>query len=75
MRGLGCLCADLRGTGPGPGLCRVWPLRVLVAVMVLWAFVWMSPQGYYADYRVVFDDLPPRWVMPEAPSWRDMWGL
>lgn len=57
-------------------LCRgrAWPLRLLIAVVVLWVFVWVSPQGYYAYYRMIFDDLPPRWVIPEIPSLWDMWG-
>lgn len=57
-------------------LCRVraWPLCVLIAVVVLWGFVWISPQGYYAYYRLIFEGLPPRWVIPQMPSVADMWG-
>ncbi len=53
---------------------RVWAVRVVVAVLVFWAFVWMSPQAYYAYYRVIFEDLPPRWVIPQAPSVAELWG-
>lgn len=53
---------------------RDWPLRILIAVGVFWAFVWASPQGYYAYYRMIFDDLPPRWVIPRFPSLWDMVG-
>lgn len=58
------------------GLCRgrVWPLRLLIVAVVFWGFVWMSPQGYYAYYLVIFDDLPPRLVIPAVPSVWDMIG-
>lgn len=58
-------------------LCRgrSWPWRVLIAVVVFWGFVWVSPQGYYAYYRMIFDDLPPLLVIPMIPSPWDIIGL
>ena len=53
---------------------RVWPMRVVIALLVVWVFVWVSPQGYYAYYRMIFEDLPPRLVIPEVPTPWDMIG-
>ncbi len=52
----------------------IWPLRIVVALVVTWGFVWVSPQGYYAYYRMIFDDLPAQWVIPDFPTVGDMWG-
>jgi len=52
----------------------VWPFRLVVAVAVFWGFVWVSPQGCYAYYLLLFDDLTARWVIREVPSPAEMWG-
>lgn len=53
---------------------RAWPVRILIALAVLWLFVWVSPQGYYAYYRLIFEDLPLQWVIPRIPTPIDMAG-
>ncbi|WP_108879706.1 hypothetical protein [Anderseniella sp. Alg231-50] len=51
--------------------CRLaWLLRLLLAPVYLWVFVWLSPQVFYLYYMALFDHLPPRNVaqMPPQPS-------
>ncbi|WP_308917450.1 hypothetical protein [Jannaschia sp. LMIT008] len=44
------------------------PWRVLAAVLAFWLFAWLSPQGHYAYYRIVLDDLPAQWVIGAPPG-------
>ena len=37
--------------------------RVLGALVMFWAFVWLSPQVYYMYYRLLIPDLPLQWVI------------
>lgn len=54
--------------------------RTGVARFIIWAavylgFVWISPQGYYAYYRIIFDDLPAQWVIGNPPAARELLEL
>ncbi|GFE64702.1 hypothetical protein [Litoreibacter roseus] len=40
----------------------------LLAIMVFYGFVWLSPQLYYQFYRVIIDGLPQQWVVGQPPS-------
>lgn len=53
-------------------VCRGGLIRRLVwALGLFWAFVWLSPQVYYAYYWLIFPDLPVQWVVgwPPGPEW------
>jgi len=71
--------AGLLAVSLGLALGTSWSLRRLTAghtVFVrlsLWAlhyyvFVWLSPQGYYGYYLLIFEDLPLQWVISRPPS-------
>lgn len=47
---------------------RRLPLRMLIAFAVLTAFIWLSPQVYYAYYLTLFDGLPLQSVISSPPS-------
>ncbi|MBM2575427.1 hypothetical protein JQC91_03845 [Jannaschia sp. Os4] len=51
-----------------PVLRRPWPLRVAAALAVTWLYLWLSPQGFYAYYRAIFDGLPAQWVAGPPPG-------
>ncbi|MEJ6393713.1 hypothetical protein V8J82_10625 [Gymnodinialimonas sp. 2305UL16-5] len=46
---------------------RPWALRIAIWAALFFVFVWLSPQGYYAYYRLIFDDLPRQWVIQAPP--------
>ncbi|MEM9433355.1 MAG: hypothetical protein AAGA12_05485 [Pseudomonadota bacterium] len=50
-------------------LARLLPRRwaIVLAALLFYAFVWLSPQIYYAYYRLIFDGLPAQWVVGRAP--------
>ncbi|MDH3667381.1 MAG: hypothetical protein OEN23_10680 [Paracoccaceae bacterium] len=53
-------------------VCRGGLARRLVwALGLFWAFLWLSPQIYYAYYWLIFPDLPVQWVIrwPPGPAW------
>ncbi len=50
-------------------------VRALIAIAVLYLFVWVSPQIYYLLYLVIIDDLPLQWVVQAPPNWRKMLAL
>ncbi len=52
------------------GVGRVW--RVLIALGVFWAFLWLSPQIYYAYYWMIFEDLPVQIVVGTPPGIADV---
>ena len=55
-----------RGCRDGP----LW-LRLVWALGLFWAFVWLSPQVYYLYYRFLIPDLPLQWVVKAPPGpWR-----
>lgn len=41
--------------------------RVAIAFVAFWLFVWLSPQVYYAYYRLIIDGLPRQWVIGWPP--------
>lgn len=45
-----------------------WPVRLLLALVFLWVFVWLSPQIFYLYYMVLFDDLVLQNVV-QLPPW------
>ena len=48
--------------------CRMaWPVRLLLAPVFLWAFVWLSPQIFYLYYMALFDHLPLQNVVQSPP--------
>ncbi|WP_390910941.1 hypothetical protein [Pseudosulfitobacter sp. SM2401] len=46
----------------------MWALRLLIALLSFWLFVWLSPQIYYLYYIMIIDGLPVQWVIRTAPS-------
>ncbi len=50
----------------GRGFKRV--ARILFALLLFWAFCWLSPQIYYTYYMLIFDGLPLQIVIGTAPS-------
>lgn len=44
-----------------------WPVRLLLAPVFLWIFVWLSPQAFYLYYMALFDDLPLHNVVQSPP--------
>ena len=43
------------------------PVKVLTAFVLLWGFVWLSPQLYYTYYLFLFDGLPVQNVIHPPP--------
>ncbi len=50
-------------------------VKVLIAIVLLWGFTWLSPQVYYAYYWLIFDNLPVQWVVQLPPTARDLFNL
>ena len=46
---------------------RLWR-RLVAAVVLLWLFLWLSPQVYYAYYQLIFDGLPVQIVIGWPPG-------
>lgn len=44
-----------------------WPVRLMLALVLLWLFMWLSPQVYYFYYGFLFEDLPRQWVVGYPP--------
>jgi len=53
---------------PGIGL----GLRLFTATILLWLFLWLSPQAYYLYYQTIFDGLPWQIVIMTPPSISDL---
>ncbi len=51
---------------------RSWSLslaaRLVLALCVLWAFEWLSPQLYYQYFQLIIDGLPAQIVVKPPPS-------
>ena len=45
-----------------------WPTRLLAALGAFVAFEWLSTQVYYLYYLLVFEGLPPQWVITWYPN-------
>ena len=54
-----CLAA-VRAVGPRG-------LRIGAALVLAWAFEWLSPQAFYSYYRLILDGLPAQWVVGWPP--------
>ncbi len=57
------------------GRGRTRAVRVWIAFMAFWAFLWLSPQIYYLYYITLFDGLPWQSVIKSPPSLTDMFKL
>ena len=44
-----------------------WPVRLLLAPVFLWIFVWLSPQAFYLYYMSLFDQLALQNVIQSPP--------
>lgn len=46
-----------------------WPLiaRVMLSLILLWAFIWLSPQVFFSFYSLFFDEVPKGWVVKGPP--------
>ena len=60
----------IRSVSPLPTL-----VRLLLALLVFWAFVWLSPQVYYLYYLMLFDGLPLQIVVQTPPGPSELAGL
>ncbi|NNJ76346.1 MAG: hypothetical protein HKP56_14450 [Anderseniella sp.] len=48
--------------------CRMlWLVRLLLALVFFWIFVWLSPQAFYLYYMMLFDHLPLQNVVQSPP--------
>lgn len=54
---------------------RAWPLRLGIAALSFFAFVWLSPQVYYLYFMALFDGLPWQIVVKPPPAPRDLLSL
>lgn len=43
-------------------------VKVLLALVFLWLFIWLSPQVYYFYYLLLFEGLPVQWVIQTPPT-------
>lgn len=50
-------------------------LRLCLALVAFWAFLWLSPQVYYFYYMVLIDGLPWQSVIKAPPGLTDMASL
>ena len=57
------------------GRNRARALRVWLAVMAYWAFLWLSPQIYYFYYMILIEELPWQSVIKRPPSLTDVLSL
>jgi len=44
------------------------PIKLLLTLVFIWAFIWLSPQVYYLYYIQVFSNLPLQSVIQAPPS-------
>ncbi len=52
------------------------PLLDLIASFVLiYLFIWLSPQAYYSYYLIIFNDLPLQIVIKEGPGFNELGNL
>jgi len=56
------------------GLARAKPLpvRLAIAALAFYGFVWLSPQIYYVYYIMIFDTLPWQTVIKAPPGGGDL---
>lgn len=53
---------------------RRWA-RLIWALGLFWAFLWVSPQVYYFYYGFLFENLPDQWVVGVPPTLPDVLRL
>jgi lysylphosphatidylglycerol synthetase-like protein (DUF2156 family) len=48
---------------------RGWPwiVRLMLTLVLMWVFMWLSPQVYYSYQSLLSEDLPARWVIGMPP--------
>ncbi|MEO1139034.1 MAG: hypothetical protein AAFW87_06220 [Pseudomonadota bacterium] len=46
--------------------------RIVLAITVFWAFLWLSPQVYYFYYMLIIDSLPWQIVIKAPPGAGDL---
>ena len=44
-----------------------WVVRLMLTLVLLWVFIWLSPQVYYSLQSLLSDDVPARWVIGMPP--------
>ena len=55
------------------GLTRLivtgWPavVRMMLALVLLWLFMWVAPQLYHSFYALVLENVPQEWVVEGPP--------
>jgi hypothetical protein len=42
-------------------------IKLALAILFIWTFIWISPQFYYFYYRMIFDGLPLQNVIQTPP--------
>jgi len=52
-----------------------WWLSLLGAGVLLWMFLWLSPQIYYQYYRIIIEDLPQQLVIKLPPSLNELLAI
>ena len=52
-----------------------WYMRLALAALIYWGFVWLSPQIYYTYYMMIFEGLPLQWVVRQPPALGDIGRL
>ncbi|MEM9329710.1 MAG: hypothetical protein AAGA53_00185 [Pseudomonadota bacterium] len=50
-------------------------VKLLLSIVVLWFFVWLSPQIYYTYYWMIFDNLPVQIVIRWPPNLAEVFEL
>lgn len=47
---------------------QIWPARLMIALVAIYLYEWLSPQVFYEYYRLLFPDLPAQWAArPPGP--------
>lgn len=52
-----------------------WSMRIVLALLIFWAFAWLSPQIYYGYYLLIIDGLPVQWVVRRPPGPAELLSL
>ena len=50
-------------------------VRLALALVLFWAFEWLSPQIYYQYFQLIFDGLPMQIVVKSPPSAAALYDL
>lgn len=48
------------------------PIKLLLALVFTWMFIWISPQAYYFYYIQIISDLPLQNVIQTSPSFSEV---